>query len=234
MKISVVLPVYNEEEALTESVERLGRFLSETIEDSWGILIVDNGSTDSTLERIKELSRKYPYVEYIHMDKKGRGRALKKAWSESDADILSYMDVDLSTGLDAFPKLVKSIKEGYDIAIGSRFVKGAVVERSLKREVLSKGYNLLLKLVLNVNFSDAQCGFKGINRRVVAEVLPKVKDTEWFFDTELLYRAQKGGLKIKEIPVEWVEDKDTKVKVWKTVYDYVKSTLNLRFEFLGK
>ena len=232
--ICIVLPVYNEEKTLEKSVETIREFLKGKIENTWEIIVIDNGSTDTTSEKGRGLSSRYPEVRYLHLAEKGRGRALKAAWRQSAAEIVAYMDIDLSTQLTAFPELIRAVEEGYDIAIGSRFIKGSKVKRGLGRGMLSRGYNRLLKIILKVDFSDAQCGFKAINRKVVEEVLPEVKDNAWFFDTELLYRAWKKGFRIKEVPITWTEDKDSKVKITKTVIDYLVSTMRLRSEFSSK
>lgn len=230
-KILITLPVFNEEDVIEKNVEIIRNFLINNIVGNSQILIVDNGSVDSTLEKSKKLSEKYQNVNYIHIDEKGRGRALKKAWSEINADIFSYMDIDLSTDLDAFPELINAIDEGYDIAIGSRCIKNSHVNRSLIREIFSRGYNILLKLFFNVKFHDAQCGFKAINRKVVEEIIPIVKDNEWFFDTEMLIKAERKGFKIKEIPVYWKEDRirRSKLNIPKTIIGTIKFISGLRF-----
>lgn len=224
--ILITLPVYNEENALEGSVEKIIGLLAGKYD--FRILIVDNGSTDGTLEKAEELSKRYPQAGFIHLDEKGRGRALRKAWSGSDADIFCYMDIDLATDLNKFQELIKAFDEGYDIAIGSRHADGAQVRRSLRRGLLSRGYNLLLRLFFGVSFLDAQCGFKAVSRRVVKDVIPAVRDQKWFFDTEMLIRAERRGLRIKEIAVQWDEGRDSKVDVLRTVFDYVRDMVRLR------
>lgn len=228
--VDVVIPVYNEERALPDCVEKLSTFLRENLQNPWRILIADNGSIDGTLAVCRQLSEKYPEVEYVHLEQKGRGRALKRAWLESDAEIVSYMDVDLSTSLAHFPALVRALEEeGFDVAIGSRLAPGARVERSLKREVISRSYNLLIKLLFWTRIRDAQCGFKALTRRAVQAIVPLVVNNNWFFDTELLLIAENRGFKIKEIPVEWAEDPDTRVKVVSTAWEDIQGLLRLRF-----
>ncbi|MEE8471390.1 MAG: dolichyl-phosphate beta-glucosyltransferase [Dehalococcoidia bacterium] len=228
-KVDVVVPAYNEEDVLSRSVGVLWDFLTQHLPCSWQIVVADNGSVDGTLAVARALSHQYPDVTYIHIEQKGRGRALRKAWLESDADIVSYMDVDLSTKLDAFPGLINALDEGYDIAIGSRLMAGSQVSRSVKREIISVGYNLLIKLMFFSSFSDAQCGFKAVKRDVVQQLVPVIKDQEWFFDTELLLLAERKGYRIKEVPVEWVEDADTRVNIARTAFDDVRGLLRLRF-----
>ncbi|MFN3975090.1 MAG: dolichyl-phosphate beta-glucosyltransferase [Dehalococcoidia bacterium] len=234
--VEVVIPVYNEERDLPRCISTLRAFLGQGFPYPWRILVADNGSTDSTLEVAQELARQHPEeVAVIHLPEKGRGRALKRAWLSSDRDILSYMDVDLSTDLSAFPSVVDAIaKEGYHIAIGSRLMPGARVRRSIKREVLSRGYNLLIRLLFWTPFTDAQCGFKAISRQAAQVLLPHIKDNAWFFDSELLITASVRGFRIKEVPVVWVEDPDTRVKVLRTVSQDMAGLLRLRFGGIAK
>jgi glycosyltransferase involved in cell wall biosynthesis len=233
--VDVIIPVYNEERDLPRCVERLSAFLKDNLPNPWRIVVADNGSTDGTLRVCEELSDEYPRVTYIHLDQKGRGRALKRAWTESEADVVSYMDVDLSTGLEHFPSLVNTIEEGADVAIGSRLMRGSKVQRKMKREITSRGYNMLIKLLFwNTRFHDAQCGFKAVNRRTVRAIVPLVKNNNWFFDTEMLLIAQRHGFKIREVPVRWADDPDTRVKVLKTAWEDVRGLLRLRFGGIPK
>ena len=227
--VDVVVPVYNEERVLARSVAVLRDFLAENLSCRWQIVIADNGSVDGTLAIAKELSQQYADVRYVQLELKGRGRALRKAWLESDADAVSYMDVDLSTKLDAFPEMIRALDEGYDIAVGSRLMKGSKVKRSLKREITSRGYNLLIKAMFCASFSDAQCGFKAVKRDVAQELVPFIKDQAWFFDTELLLLAGMKGYRIKDVPVEWVEDADTRVRIARTAWEDIKGLFRLRF-----
>lgn len=224
-----MIPVYNEEQVLARSVAVLRDFLLDSVSFQWSIVIADNASTDGTLSVAEALSGEYPEVTYIHIDQKGRGRALRRAWLESTADVVSYMDVDLSTSLTAFPQLIEAISDGYDIAIGSRLMPASQVKRSLKREITSRGYNLLTRAMFLTKFYDAQCGFKALNPKAVQGLIPLIQDQEWFFDTELLILAGKKGYRIKEIPVKWVEDPDSRVNVVKTAIEDVKGLLRLRF-----
>ena len=227
--VDVVIPVYNEENVLAGSVTVLRGFLSESLPNPWRIVIADNGSSDGTLGIARSLSEQHADVDYVQIELKGRGRALRKAWLESPAGIVSYMDVDLSTKLDAFPKLISALEDGYDIAIGSRLMRGAKVRRSLKREVTSRGYNLLIKLMFFPSFTDAQCGFKAVRRDAAQELVPLIEDQAWFFDTELLLLAEMKGYRIKEVPVEWMEDSDTRVKIARTAWEDVKGLFRVRF-----
>ena len=229
--VDIVIPVYNEEHVLAHSVETLRAFLRDNLPHAWRIVIADNASTDGTLAVAQGLVEQYPAeVAVVHLPQKGRGRALRAAWLGSDAEVLTYMDVDLSTDLSALPPLVDGIAaEGYDVAIGSRLARGARTTRSPRRELISRVYNLLIKAIHFTRFSDAQCGFKAISSRAAREVVPLVKNEEWFFDTELLILAEKGGYRIKEVPVRWVEDPDTRVKIASTVAEDVRGLLRLRF-----
>jgi glycosyltransferase involved in cell wall biosynthesis len=227
--IDIIIPVYNEEHVLAESVAALRKFLAQGFAHQYRIVVADNASTDGTLAVAQKLAQKHTDVASLHIPQKGRGRALRAAWLASPADILSYMDVDLSTDLAAFPPLVEAIaSEGYDIAIGSRLARGADIRRSLRREVTSRSYNVMIKGLFFTRFSDAQCGFKAVSRRAVQELVPLIENNEWFFDTELLILAEKAGYRVKEIPVRWLEDPDTRVNVPKTVWEDVRGLLRLR------
>ncbi len=230
--LDVVVPCYNEEHVLIGSIETLHAFLTgEMAAYEWRIVIAGNASTDRTLDVAKELEGRFPgQVAALHIPQKGRGRALKAAWLGSKADVVSYMDVDLSTELAALPKIVDAIvNRGYDFGTGSRLAKGATIERSLKRDILSRGYNLMIKALFWTKFSDAQCGFKVLSRRTVDGVVPLIENNEWFFDTELLIVGEKNGLRLFDQPVRWDEDPDTRVNIRKTVMEDIRGLFRLRF-----
>jgi glycosyltransferase involved in cell wall biosynthesis len=227
--VDAVIPVYNEEHVLEASVTTLHTFLTEHLSYDWRILIADNASTDGTLGVARRLKEQFKRVDYIHLDQKGRGRALRKAWLESRADVVSYMDVNLSTEIEKYPALVRAVAdEGYDLATGSRLARGARTTRSFKREAISRAYNLIIRSVMWTRFSDAQCGFKAISRRAADVLVPLVQNNEWFFDTELLVLAEKKGYRLKDIPVKWVEDPDTRVKLAKTISEDLRGLWRLR------
>jgi glycosyltransferase involved in cell wall biosynthesis len=233
IRVDVVIPVLNEAHVLEESVNTLRNFLQNRLEYRWNIVIVDNGSTDGTFQVAEGIANTYDEVDFLHFKEKGRGRALRQAWQHSTADVVLYTDVDLSTKLTALPKLVDALVcEGYDLAVGSRLAKESRTERSFKREVVSRIYNLFVKVVLLIKFSDAQCGFKAVTRKVVDQIVPQVKDQSWFFDTELLVLAEKQGFKIKDIPVTWIEDDDSRVKLISTAWADIKGVLRLRWLLL--
>ena len=198
------------------------------------MVIADNASTDDTLAVAGELATAYqPHVSVLHLNEKGRGRALKAAWLASEADVVAYMDVDLSTNLWSFLPLIAPLATGHsDLAIGSRLIRGAHVTRQWKREVISRCYNLLVKAMFANGFSDAQCGFKALKRAAAKELLPEVEDNEWFFDTELLLAAERRGYRISEVPVDWIEDLDSRVNVAATALEDVKGLLRMRVERL--
>lgn len=228
-RINVTLPVLNEEAQLATTVRQVAACLDAQERLCWEIVIADNGSMDRTLELARQLESEHRGVRAVHLAEKGRGRALKQVWLESNADVLSYMDVDLSTDLAALPGLIAAVAaDGYDLAIGSRLLPGSQVERGWKREVLSRGYNGLVKLMLETRFSDAQCGFKAISRQAAQALLPLVEDTGWFFDTELLVLAEKLGYHIFELSVRWVEDPDSRVRLCSTAVADIKGLLRLR------
>ena len=192
--VDIVIPVYNEEKDLPRSIDILTKFLRDNLENPWRIIIADNASTDSTFSNAEMLSNKYSGVTCVHIPQKGRGRALRHVWLESTADIVSYMDVDLSTDLSHFPQMVKAIEEGSHIAIGSRLIKGARVKRSLQREFISRSYSTLIRVMFFTPFRDAQCGFKALSRSTAKALVPLVKNNNWFFDSELLIIAAKPKL----------------------------------------
>lgn len=238
-KILIVLPTYNEERVIKENALKVFDFCQKNLKDyDWQILIADNGSNDLTPKIAERLSNNYQKISFFHILEKGRGFALKKAWTDYPADIYTYLDIDLATDLNYLPLLIKALEEGYDIAIGSRLKTGAQTKRSLSREILSRGYNLLLKIFFNPSFEDAQCGFKVISKKVAKEILPKVKNNIWFFDTELLILAEKAGYKIKEIPVEWIEkriaQRKSTVKILSTVWEDIKGMIELKIRTLRK
>jgi glycosyltransferase involved in cell wall biosynthesis len=213
-QIDVVVPVYNEEAALAGSVLRLHRFLSDSFPFRWRIVIVDNASTDRTPEIARTLAETLVGVASMRLERKGRGLALRTAWSASPADVVAYMDVDLSTDLRGLLPLVAPLMSGHsDLAIGSRLARGARVVRGPKRELISRTYNRILHLVLRARFSDAQCGFKAVRSDVLRALIDDVRDDAWFFDTELLVLAQRRGLRIHEVPVDWVDDPDSRVDI---------------------
>ncbi|MGH7882041.1 MAG: dolichyl-phosphate beta-glucosyltransferase, partial [Candidatus Dormibacteraceae bacterium] len=217
--VEVVIPVYNEERVLADSVRRLHAYLLGNFPYQFRITIADNASSDATGDIARWLVRELPYVQAVHLPRKGRGRALRQVWSGSDADVVAYMDVDLSTDLDAFLPLVAPLLSGHsDLAIGTRLGRGAAVVRGAQRELISRCYNLLLRATLRARFSDAQCGFKAGRTEIMQALLPEVKDEEWFFDTELLVLAERSGLRIHEVPVDWVDDPDSRVKIIRTVW----------------
>jgi putative flippase GtrA len=218
--VEVVVPVHNEQHVLEASVRRLHGYLSTSFPFAFRITIADNASTDATWPLARRLAERLAQVRAVHLDEKGRGRALRQVWGASDADVVAYMDVDLSTGLEALLPLVAPLVSGHsDLAIGTRLANGAAVVRGPRRELISRCYNLLLRTVLRARFSDAQCGFKAGRAEVVRALLPVVEDQTWFFDTELLLAAQRGGLRIHEVPVDWVEDPDSRVDVVRTALD---------------
>lgn len=234
--VEVVLPAYNEEQDLPGSVETLVAFLRTQPQYAWRVLVADNASTDGTLAAAEALAGAHPEVESFHLPEKGRGRALRAAWLRSEADAVCYMDVDLSTDLGALPPLIDAVLDGgCDVAIGSRLTRGSrVYKRTLKREITSRCYNLLIKAMFWTRFSDAQCGFKALNRTTAQRLLPTVQDNAFFFDTELLLIAEKRGLRIFEVPVTWTDDPGTTVRVVNTALEDIRGLLRLRFGGIPK
>jgi glycosyltransferase involved in cell wall biosynthesis len=230
-QLDIVIPVYNEAHVLEGSIERLRSHLrDDAFPYTWRIVVADNASTDRTLAVAQALEDRLGDVSVVHLPQKGRGRALSKVWLESDADGMCYMDVDLSTGLESLVPLAAGVlDEGYDLAYGSRMSAGSQIERSLKREITSRGFIFLIKLLFLSKLADTQCGFKAISRQAAQELLPLVENKEWFWDTELLLLAEKGRYRIKEVPVRWIEDPDTRVNVLKTIAEDLRGLLRMRF-----
>jgi glycosyltransferase involved in cell wall biosynthesis len=226
--VDIIIPVYNEEQALPRSIRILSDFLKANLSNPWQVVIADNASTDGTRRVAEQMARQYAGVHYLYLPQKGRGRALRTAWLESTADILCYMDVDLSTNLVHLPEVIQAVESGYDIAIGSRLSPGSRVTRSLKREVISRAYNLLIRAMFFTSFQDAQCGFKAITRQAARAIIPHVKNNNWFFDTELLIIAAKRGYHIKPIPVGWLDDPTSTVRIVRTAWEDIKGLLRLR------
>lgn len=235
--LDVVVPVLNEERDLPQSIPTLhARMAADFPDMDWRIVIADNGSEDRTPEVSRSLAERFTGVSPLRLEQRGRGLALKTAWGQSDADVVAYMDVDLATDLDALPPLVRGVADGEcDIAIGSRLAKGARVERrTLKREVISRCYSALFRAMFFTSFIDAQCGFKALSRRAADLTLPLIQNSRWFFDTELLIIAQANGFVIREIPVHWIDDPDTRVKIVSTAAEDIKGLLRLRFGGIPK
>ena len=233
--VDVVIPVYNEEEALPVSIPRLCAFLRENLRNPWRVTIADNASIDGTRAVSELLCSETEGVNYLYLPEKGRGRALRTAWLGSECGIVSYMDVDLSTDLSHFPALVGELESGCHVAIGSRLSRESrVTQRSFKREVTSRGYNLLIWSMFFVGFPDAQCGFKAMTRDAAQAIIPHIKNNNWFFDTELLIIAEKRGYRIGVVPVAWQDDPSSTVNVVKTATEDVKGLLRLRFGGIPK
>ena len=227
--LDVVIPVHDEERDLEPSVCVLHDHLAAHVPFPSRITIVDNASTDATPELGARLSAALDGVQFLRIEEKGRGRALRTAWLASDAAVVAYMDVDLSTDLEALRPLIDPLIAGdADITIGSRLVRGAKVTRGLRRECISRSYNLLLRAVLHTRFHDAQCGFKALRGDVARALVPMVRDQGWFFDTELLVVAERAGMRIHEVPVTWIEDPDSRVDVPSTVIHDLRGVLRMR------
>jgi glycosyltransferase involved in cell wall biosynthesis len=215
--VEVIVPVYNEAALLADKITELRRYLDESFPFDALVTVIDNASTDETFAIASGLAATLPGVAAVHLPQKGRGRALRMGWSTSVARVVAYMDVDLSSSLSAFLPLVAPLLSGHrDVATGTRLARGSNVVRGTKRELISRSYNLILRVALHGKFSDAQCGFKAVRTDVVRDLLQIVEDEEWFFDTELLIAAQRLGLRMSEVPVDWVDDPDSRVDIVST------------------
>lgn len=230
--VDIILPVYNEVAVLRQSVEQVLAFIEHHPKYQWHITIADNGSNDGTGPLARELEAQYQgKVDALLLTVKGRGLALREAWTRSRADIVCYMDIDLSTDLNHLPELIDLIAEkGCHVAVGSRLARGSQTRRSFKRELTSRGYVFLINLFFpRLRITDAQCGFKALSREAADFLVPRIKNRMWFFDTELLILAHRHGYKICELPVRWEEDPDTKVKIVKTAIEDIRGLLRMRF-----
>ncbi len=226
--VEIVVPVYNEQDDLAISIGRLYSYLEDNFPLTWLITIVDNASTDSTWAIACRLAGELPGVRALYLRQKGRGRALRTAWLQSNASVVAYMDVDLSTDLDALLPLVAPLITGHsDVAIGSRLASGARVVRGPKREFISRMYNFLLRATLHNSFSDAQCGFKAMRAEAARQLVPLVEDNGWFFDTELLVLAERNGLRVHEVAVDWVDDAGSTVDIVRTARDDLKGIVRM-------
>ncbi len=232
VEVSIVLPAYNEAARIESTVERTAAALRE-ITPSFEIIIAEDGSKDGTDRICGALAKKYDFVVHLHSDERqGRGRALNRAFKTSKGEILGYIDVDLATDMKHLRELIQSIRDSYDFATGSRMLPQSNVKRPLKRGFASKGFNLLTRTMLGSNLNDHQCGFKSFKRSSLFAILDKVKDTHWFWDTELFVRAQRAGFRVKEFPVEWKHGGTTKVNLVKDVFGMGSQIFRLWCEFL--
>lgn len=230
--VNIVLPVYNEEADLETSVRRLHAYLTDEFPLTWQITVADNASTDRTRAIASALSRELPEVACLHLDRKGRGLALREAWSHSTSQVVAYMDIDLSTDLHALLPMIAPLASGHsEIAIGSRLAPGASVARGPKRELISRAYNLMLRAMFATQVRDMQCGFKAVRTDIAHELLPAIEDDGWFFDTELLLLAERNGLRIHQVPVDWIDDPDSRVNITKTALDDARGALRLARTF---
>ncbi|BAN02830.1 bifunctional glycosyltransferase family 2/GtrA family protein [Ilumatobacter coccineus] len=231
--VDIVVPVYNEEQILASSIARLVDHLETSFPFEWRIVIANNASTDRTAEIADSLAADDSRIAHLHLDQKGRGRALRAAWQASDADVVAYTDVDLSTGLTGLLPLVAPLISGHsDVAVGSRLSSASVVARGPKRELISRCYNLILRLIFAVRFRDAQCGFKAVRTDVARLLLPAIEDEAWFFDTELLLIAEHNGLRVHEVPVDWIDDPDSRVAITSTALDDLRGVRRMVGRFI--
>ncbi len=228
--VDLVLPVYNEERQLAVSARTLLAWCDAHPGHEWRVVVADNGSTDGTLAVAHALESEYPRrLVALHVPLSGRGLALRTAWLTSPAEVCAYMDIDLSTDLDALPALIDPLAaDEADLAIGSRLHPEAQRQRGRRRELLSRGFVLLLRRTLGLRLSDAQCGFKAIRREAARELIPLVRDNGWFFDSELLVLAQRNEYRVREVPVRWTDDPHSSVRVVRTVLQDVRGVWRLR------
>lgn len=226
--LDVTIPVFNEERDLEECLRRLHAYLRGAFPHTFRITVVDNASTDGTLMAAERVARELREVSVVHLEEKGRGNALRQVWLASPSPVLAYMDVNLSTDLAALGPLLAPLISGHsDLAIGTRLTRNSRVVRGPKREFISRSYNFLLQSLMGAHFSDAQCGFKAIRADIAQQILPHTVDNAWFFDTELLVLAEKCGLRVHEVPVDWTDDPDSTVDIVQTAIADVRGMARL-------
>jgi glycosyltransferase involved in cell wall biosynthesis len=233
MKILIAIPVYNEESILAENAKKIYDFFKKNITDDWQIVIADNNSNDRTGNIGKDLEKNFKEIKYLYISEKGKGRAIRAAWENAEADVYIFMDADLATDLSALPALVAAVsQENFDLAAGSRFHKNSKVKRSFLRKFISRAYRFILRLALRSKIKDAPCGFKAVNSKIIKNIVPQIKNNEWFFDTELVILAEKNNYSIKEIPVIWTEHKKigrkSRVNFIKVSLGYLKEIWRLK------
>lgn len=228
--VEITVPVYNEEKELAKNILTLLHFCEKNLKNyDWHITIADNASNDNTPIIGATLAKNTTKISLFRLEQKGRGRAVKRVWSQSGSDFCVYMDLDLSTDLVHLPKILEVLQNGYDIAIGSRLARGAKVEgRTVLREFTSRVLNFFfIRLFFQTHFTDAQCGFKGITKKAVNELIPHIKDNDWFFDGEMLIVGEKSGYKIYEIPVHWIDNPGSTVRLLSTIRNDIEAMVRL-------
>ena len=230
--VEIVIPAYNEATILDQSIRGLREFLTAHTEYNWSITISEGGSTDNTFEIAERLSRKFANVKSLHFGKNSKGQLIKRVWLRSEADILVYIDADLSPELNGILKIVSKISSGFDVVTTSRLLKRVNTIRSFKRDIISRVYNFLLKLFFATKFTDAQCGLKGIRRDIAGQLLPFIKSKSWFFDSELLLLAEGAGYKVCELPVKWIERIDSRLKLVEAIPSFLVGILHLKLRLL--
>jgi glycosyltransferase involved in cell wall biosynthesis len=239
MKVEFSIPVYNEAKILRKNILSLFEYLNtNTLPYDWQIMIVANGTTDNSIAICQELNQQFPkQISFIDIKQPGRGQALKQSWLASTADIVLYMDIDLAVSLDDIEKLISPLLTGRaDLVIGSRLMSESKIERSFIRELSSQTYNFLSRIILNHNFSDMQCGFKAIRTEVLKKIAPYLRDPKWFFDTELIIFTNAFGCRIKEVPVDWSEnrydERRSKVHIIKDSLKFIRNLIKLKLRIL--
>lgn len=233
MNIEITIPVLNEEETIKEKISEMIDYVVKNLSNrNIKFIIADNGSTDMTEEYSQELIKKYKNLKYIKLPEKGVGLALKASWSSSEADYVGYMDLDIATDLSALKDVVLEMDKGSEIINGSRLLKKSeVINRTFIREFTSRMFNFLLKVILKVKFTDGMCGFKFFKRKTIQSLINTGIDTKgWFFSTEILVKGYWKGIEIKEIPVKWTDDRNSKVKIISLSLNYLKNIFKLKKE----
>lgn len=234
MKINFILPSRNEEQLLEKNSLKVLNFLNaQNYSFGWEIILIINNSSDNSEKIAQKLSEQEEKIKYTIIKQEGKGNAIKTFLDHSEADYNIYMDVDLAVSLENIDDLLlELLNKNQDIAIGSRLKRGSKTDRSFSRELSSRAYILLSKIILKHPFSDLQCGFKGIKKEAWQKISPFIQDKKWFFDTEMLAFAKQNKLKIGEIAVNWSENRyekrKSKVKVFKDSVVFIKELIKLK------
>ena len=229
--INIIIPLYNEGKIIAKTIETLIHFLAQSgFPYEYVITLANNASTDNSLMVCEELTRKFRQVRILDLTGKGKGRAIRAAWTTAEAEILTFMDADLSSDLSFFRSLIDAVVvEGYDLATGNRLGKNSkIINRRFLRSVASRLYNIFIRVLFKTSISDHQCGFKAMSKQAFFSVAPLLEDNAWFFDTELIVMARQQGLKIKPIDIMWSDNTDSKVTLGRTSYEMFRAAWKLK------
>jgi glycosyltransferase involved in cell wall biosynthesis len=226
--LSLIFPAHNEENRLPHTLEAVDAFLSQQSYRA-EVLVVENGSTDRTLELTQEYARKFTYLKVIHEEERGKGLAVKRGMLEATGEYRFFLDVDLSMPIDQVNRFLPPALPNMDIAIASREGEGAIrIDEPSYRHWIGRGFNSLVRFLALPDLQDSQCGFKCFRREVAEVLFPKQTIMGWTFDVEILYIARKFGYQIVEIPIPWYYRSKSKVRVWSDSFQMARDLLTIR------